>query len=171
MMAFKQWGYDEVGYAADVNRYWVQGLHVFKAADETVTNSATVQNDDHLVLAVAANTDYWMECQVVYNAPTANDMKLGWTVPAGATFEWSNNGLALGATSSVDSISRTALGAASVATIGGSGGDAICAMKGLLRIAGTAGNLQMQFAQNTAGVGTTVVVKAGSMIMLTRLKA
>lgn len=100
MMAFKQWGYDEVGYAADVNRYWVQGLHVFKAADETVTNSATVQNDDHLVLAVAANTDYWMECQVVYNAPTANDMKLGWTVPAGATFEWSNNGLALGATRS-----------------------------------------------------------------------
>lgn len=170
-MAFKSWGHDEVAYAADLNRFWVQGVHVFKAADEAVTNSATLQNDDHLLLAVAANTDYWMECLVIYNAPTANDMKLAWTAPAASTFEWSNNGLALGATGSVDNISRTALGLASTATIGGSGGDAICAMKGLLRVAGTGGTLQMQFAQNTAGVGTNVTVKTGSMVMLTRLKA
>ncbi|MEV0149114.1 MULTISPECIES: hypothetical protein [unclassified Nonomuraea] len=170
-MAFKTWGFDEVAYAADMNRYWVQGLHVFKPADETVTNSITVQADDHLILPLAANTDYWMECLVIYNAPTANDMQLGWTAPAGATMEWSNNGIALAAADAVDRISRTALGVSSVATIGGSGGDAICAMKGLLRVGGTAGNLQMRFAQATAGAGTSVVIKAGSMLMLTRLKA
>ncbi|MFI9558880.1 hypothetical protein [Nonomuraea endophytica] len=170
-MAFKTWGFDEVGWAADLNRFWVQGLHVFKPADETVTNSATLQNDDHLLLPVLASTDYWMECFVIYNAPTANDMQLAWTGPASATMEWSNNGLALGATSSVDRISRTALGIGSTATIGGTGADAVCAMKGLLRVAGTAGTLQLRFAQNTAGAGTTCVVKTGSMLMLTRLKA
>ncbi|MEV4059733.1 hypothetical protein [Nonomuraea dietziae] len=170
-MAFKTWGPDEVGYAADLNRFWVQGLHVIKPADETVTNSAVLQNDDHLLLAVAANTDYWMECCVLYNAPTANDMQLAWSGPAGATLEWSNNGLALGATSAVDRISRTALGIGSTATIGGSGGDAVCAMKGLLRVAATAGTLQMRFAQNTAAAATSVVIKTGSMLMLTRLRA
>ncbi|MFI6819273.1 hypothetical protein ACIBG7_43280 [Nonomuraea sp. NPDC050328] len=170
-MAFKTWGHDEVGYAADLNRFWVQGMHVFKPADEVVTNSAVVQADDHLVLPVEANTDYWMECFVIYNAPTANDMQLGWTGPALATMEWSNNGLALGAADAVDRISRTALGIGSIATIGGAGSDAICAMKGMLRVLGTAGDLRMRWAQSTAGAGTNVTIKAGSMLMLTRLKA
>ncbi|MDH2429311.1 hypothetical protein [Sphaerisporangium sp. TRM90804] len=169
-MPFKTWGHDEVGYAADLNRFWVQGMHVNKTSDQAVTNSTTLVNDSQLLLAVQANTDYWVEAFVIYNAPTANDMQLAWNTPSGATLNWSNNGLALAATGSVDRVSRTALTAASTATIGGSSGDAICAMKGILRTAGSSGSLQMRFAQNTAGAGTNVTVKTGSQIILTRLK-
>jgi hypothetical protein len=169
-MAFKTWAHDEVAAAADLNRFWVQGVHVNKTADQTVTNSTTLVNDSHLLIAVAANTDYWLEAFVIYNAPTANDMQLAWTVPASATLDWCNNGLALAAAGSVDRIARTHLTAASTATVGGSGGDAVCAMKGVLRTAGSAGDFRMRFAQNTAGAGTNVTVKTGSQIMLTRLR-
>ena len=39
---------------------------------------------DHLVLAVSANTDYWMEAFIVYDGANGGDINLAWSVPAGS---------------------------------------------------------------------------------------
>ena len=54
---------------------------VYKTADETVNNSTTLQDDDHISLSVLAN-EVWAFHMVLHSSSDATpDIKVGWSVP------------------------------------------------------------------------------------------
>ncbi len=135
---------------------------VRKTADENVTNSTTLQNDDHLFVAMAAN-DVWEFEAVVYFTSTSNtpDFKATFTVPTGATIRWyaefreTDGGTATGAL-----INASATTTAYDMTGNQS---AVMRARGVVINGANAGNLQMQWAQN-ASSGTAMTVQSGSFL-------
>lgn len=162
--------------AADVNRYWLQQVHIFKTVDEQVVNSAVLQDDDELVLPLLANTDYWLECFIKYGAHTTMDFRVMVSVPAGTTIDLLHNGLITSHATGdgIDAVSRARM---QVGSSGGTPGgrDAsntptlICPLEGRVIVAGTAGNITLRWAQSTAAAGSGTVVRAGSVMILQRL--
>lgn len=128
-----------------------------KTADEAI-NSITIQNDDHLLLPVAASAVYFLEWWLRMDGPAANDFKYSWTGPAGATMVWSSLGLDLAAASNVAPISQDAPLISTVIQHGtiAAGTFSHVRGRGYLVTAGTAGNLQMQWAQVVAAASTTL---------------
>jgi len=159
--------------------WWPVGpLARVKTADESVTSSTTLQNDDHLVIPVTANSKYAVEAFIMALGPATADLKIDWAIPASSfininmlewqranaegqrvvltggaagrmTLEGESNGLALfGSTFSTQSSWTTFVGQ--------------------LGVVGTAGNLQFRWAQNTSDAGA-VTLKAGSWLKITRV--
>ncbi|MDX1766317.1 MAG: hypothetical protein R3313_05195, partial [Candidatus Saccharimonadales bacterium] len=58
-----------------------------KTADETVTNSTTLQNDDHLSFPVGANETWIYFVYINPDGPANVDIKYDWSVPSGTTCE------------------------------------------------------------------------------------
>ncbi|GIH29101.1 hypothetical protein Aph01nite_74110 [Acrocarpospora phusangensis] len=168
-MAFKTWTVGEVLASADLNRYAVQQNHVIKAADESVASSTVMQNDDHLLLPVAANTRYLVDSLVKYFGEDLADMKFGWTAPAGATLDWYSDAYWTG-TSDSGKVMREVRTLAQTQSCGCSGASFTfaAALRGTLNVGGTAGNLQLQWAQVTSN-GTANQVLTGSLLRVTRL--
>lgn len=155
---------------AELNRFLMQQAHVIKAANESVTSSTTPQTDDHLVLQVTANTDYWVQAFIIYNGATAGDLQIGWGAPTGATFDWVSDGLSVAATTTTDEVSRTAQGVSNLPNVGAAGSGVLCvvAPKGLLRVGSNSGQLRLRWAQGTSS-GTATQVMANSFLMARRL--
>lgn len=166
-MPFKTFRDGEVLYAADVNRYWIQQVSVIKPADESLV-STTMQSDDHLVVPLLANTQYWLECLLLYEGGTTGDIKLQWSVPSGAVVEWSHGGLGTSASTSVGNVSRNF--SPSPGTVGalGAGTSLVIPIEGRVTTGANAGNLQLQWAQNASDT-TPTIVKQNSVLILQRL--
>lgn len=147
----------------------VQPLHAAVTADQNLTsNSTTLQDVTELVVAVEASATYEFEMIFAYKAGTTADIKAGWTYPTGSTFDFFCIGLdtALAMTeqmqiSAASGDSRPWGGA-------GTGSPRFVSARGRLAVGSTAGNLQVQAAQNTAAVETEVVL-AGSYLTLRRV--
>jgi len=144
-------------------------LTVVKSANESINNSSSMQNDDHLVLAVAANTTYLLDAYLRYEATTTGDIKAGFSVPTGAAVDW--NALCLPGTHSSGtsgSLSVLARTDAQTATLGGAGAGTLLVARitGTVTVGGTAGSLQFRWAQQTADVSDSIVY-AGSWLRLT----
>lgn len=156
--------------AADFNTYLIQQQHVIKPSDESVVNSAVLQNDDHLVLPVQANTTYFAHCFILYGAANAADLAFKWSAPTGSVFNWISDALGSAAVNYDFSISRTLQGISNVPSLGGATSPVIVTapIKGILTVGSTSGNLRATWSQGTADPATTVV-KAGSMISLRRI--
>jgi hypothetical protein len=130
-----------------------------KTASESVTNNATPQNDDHLVLAIAGNEVWEFEafilCTSTSNAP---DIKFTFTAPAGATISW------LSSYNESTNLTNNALISASGTTAnnaitGGSTG--VIRVRGVVVNGATAGNLQFQWSQNSSnGTATQVLTNS-----------
>jgi hypothetical protein len=137
------------------------GLFVRKTADETVTASTTLQDDDHLLLALAASSTYTFSAYLIATSPTAADIKVAFTAPAGATINYGFTAAPqLGAAAAANNSHRFEHSAASGTGITAGGMDALkvdIRIDGIVRTAGTAGNLRLQFAQGTSDVGNTVL--------------
>lgn len=138
----------------------VRPLTSIKSADETVNNSATLQNDDQLFLSVAANTFYELNLRLIMNSNATANFKLQFTAPAGAGFS----------SHSIEGNAATALTGPGGAggTYTGVAADKIVIVGGQFSTAGTAGTLQLQWAQNTANVSNTIV-KANSYMTLRQI--
>ena len=137
----------------------------YKTANESVTSSTTLQNDDHLLFAVAANEVWVARFYLIGNAATTGDVKIAWTVPAGATLLWNAHGLGEGVTS-IEGAHKFAGSSSSGAaqTFGGSG--FTFGIHGSIYVANgsTAGNVQLQWAQGTSS-GTATTMFAGSHLV------
>lgn len=153
------------------------GAHSFvrKTADESVTSSTTLQSDNELVLAVSASATYFFRAWIMAtDATDANgDIKFAFTFPAGATCHFSGKGphslLASGAFGDGEYIARnTATSGSTVATYGLTTSVIGIEITGLLIVSGTAGNLQLQWAQNSSDANATTV-QAGSFMTLERI--
>lgn len=144
-----------------------------KLLDQTVTNNATPQNDAYLVSAVDANTNYAFEVNIFYSALATVDIKVALTWPTSAVCSWMVVGYEVtGTTFEVNLTSNAYLSASGTSQVYGGGFDyPTLQIKGLLRVGATAGNLQFQFANSTAGVGNTTTVKQESWMRLEKVIA
>jgi len=61
----------------------VGNVKIAKQADESVTSSATLQDDNHLTFAMAANTNYNIQMKIFYNATASPGFK--WAITGGAS--------------------------------------------------------------------------------------
>jgi hypothetical protein len=136
-----------------------------KTANETVNNTSTLQNDDHLAWPVVASGSYILDLYLYYQSNSTADFKFDWTYPTGTTFNW-------GATYYDVSSVLTNGGPFTQATtgaVGGTGAAVLAAVHYQITVGGTPGTFQMQFAQNVANASNTTVF-AGSYGVMIRVQ-
>ncbi len=160
--------------AAELQTY-ADGINSFqyarKTGDESLASNTTMQNDDHLVVPVVANAVYEVQAFIVYTSGTTGKIKIGWTGPTSATFDWCSNGLEQNVTAaSAEKVWRAYNAIGDIQTLGTAGTVVkVTAMPiGLLETFGTAGNLQFRWAQNTSDV-TATIVRTNSFLRVKRL--
>ena len=132
-----------------------------KPSEEIVNNSVALQNDDHLFYALLAGEIVDFEFELYVIGPDAADMKISIAAPAGASGHWGVQAL----TAAVTTISGDMM-SQSTTVFGGAGlvigtDDALSSLaivKGTCVNGGTPGNLQLNWAQNTATVGDTKIL-------------
>lgn len=171
-MPFKTFVDDGILTDTDVMRYWVQQYSVIKSVDESVISTATVHSDAELIAPLLANSVYWIELFVIYETIQTADLKVGWSVPAGASIHWCPNGQDVASTSTVWDVLKRERSEANTEIIGGPGAalgtDAIMPGEGYVVTAGTAGNLVFQWAQGTS-TATNTTVRANSILIAQKL--
>jgi hypothetical protein len=145
---------------------WVpirHGLFAQKTADEGVTNSSTLQDDDHLTLTLSGSATYLWELFFSYIASTAADLKTAMVVPASATGTLLYAGGGAGITGGGGSTTLTG-------TIAwdGSGSGSWGRMFGRITTVGS-GTFKLQFAQNSTDAGSTTTLYSGSFLRCTRV--
>jgi hypothetical protein len=159
----------EVLTESDLDVYCVNSIGAVKTSTESVTSSTTLQDDNDLTVTVAANSTYEVSCFLKYDGPAAADLKIQFSVPASAAFEYGVVKLQSGASdaTSVAHEFGSQAGSTIVGTIG-SGTNAACRVVGTLEVAGTAGTFKLQWAQNTSDP-TAVRVWARSFLICRRI--
>ena len=137
---------------------------VRKTADETVNNSVALQDDDHLSFAIGANETWVGQVVIFYLGNATADLKTALTIPAGASI--------MVTSISARTSDEVVVAGGKATPVSGSdfaiGASATLHFAALLHFsianAGTAGTVQLQWAQNVATVADTTV-KAGSHIL------
>lgn len=151
----------------------VTPLWALKTANETVTSSAVLQNDDQLFLSPAVSTTYDLElCIYHFVAGSIIDMNAAFTFPANATLSIGALGpdtsLGAGLTNSTGQYAAGA-GDTSTPTLTisfGSGSNIFSMIKGTLVMGATTGTLQFQWCQNSSNAAG-LTIYAGSYLKLT----
>jgi hypothetical protein len=156
--------------AADFNTNLIQQQHVTKAANESVTSSIVIQDDNHLFLTVSANVTYLLESFISYTGATAGDMVYGFSGPTGSVLTYCSDGLGNAAASATDNVSRNLQSLGLFTTSAGcvTGSTCVTLPKGLLQVGSTSGILRLRWAQGTASATATTIL-AGSVLMLRRM--
>lgn len=134
----------------------------YKGSAQGVTSSTALVNDSALFVPVLANAIYLFETVIQYVGGTQNssDLKMMWSAPAGSVLAWSPTYLN---TSGV-LVAGIANGISATLIAGTSGNRTITGF-GSLAVGSTAGNLQLEWAQNTSNATATQVI-AGSLLAL-----
>ncbi len=136
----------------------IGGTFVYKASDESVNNSNTVQDDDDLKFTVGTNELWIFQVYVHVTDTTTANIKLTFTGPASSTAVWSRHP-GFGITDTfAPSVPR-----ALTTELSSEADDRIHYLLGSIDTAGTSGTLQFQWAQVTATANDTTV-KAGSWL-------
>lgn len=151
--------------------------YVEKTADEMVESSVTLQNDDHLVLALGTNQTWRLTMHLFMTTENNNeapDFLGGWTLPSGATISFSQNCMSNSATG----VGSHAPFFASNYQSGGGSSGMLCGIlstvdtsasplfvEGIVKTGGTSGNLQLQWAQNSSNADGTIVKAESNMFM------
>lgn len=137
---------------------------IVKSADESVTSSTTLQDDNHLTLSVGANETWSFDLTLFHTGDTSGDLKLALAIPSGAAITWGAHG----------DIS-SGLGFFSGAFNGGGDGNVaaladfgasnftIATVSGVLANSTNAGSLTLRWAQNSSS-GTATTIRARSFL-------
>lgn len=150
---------------------WAEKVRTTDAA--AINNSTVLVNDATLVVALPTAGRFHFDLLLFYDASTTADIKVAFTIPAGASIRWAgvggNNTLAAG---SAPGMWLAANASGTSVTFGANGTTAanMVAMmaKGAVVMGGTAGNLQLQYAQATADP-TDLIVRSSSRLTLWRV--
>ena len=134
-----------------------------KTADETVTSSQTPQNDNHLIVPVTG-TDVWqLHWLVMYGAPTAEDIRIGFNFPAGGDLR----GSVIGKNSSAILFqfynASSSPAGSNILDGEGAGTRVLVEICLIYANGGTGGNVNMEWAQGTSG-GTGTIVYTNSTV-------
>lgn len=142
-----------------------------KTADESVTSSTTLQNDDHLTFAVAANEE-WIGNFDLPCGPllSTTGIKVTISAPSGAAFQTDYRGFIDGS-ASMNNAGNSTLGSTQVdfttASWAAAGAGSVKISFWILNGA-TPGNITLQWAQSTSS-GSAVTVKKGAFLHATRV--
>lgn len=145
-----------------------------KTANESVTSSTTLQDDDHLTLSVGAN-EVW-ECEVFYkftvSSNTNGGVKLQVNVPSGASILLQSQAW-LGYDASSGYIGQDIITGSYAFYYTNlkrdvDGGN-IIRLHGMINVGSTAGNVSLQFSQQ-ASSGTSTTAAQNSYIRLIRIQ-
>jgi len=140
-----------------------------RTADAAAVNNSTVLvNDAVMASALVINASYYWDNVIFYDSATAADFKVAFTWPAGATARWGIMGI--GTPGATDAVASTAAASGTSIAVGGLGvgTGTWCKIEGFIDTAGTAGNLQTQYAQQTADP-TNTTVRRGSIMRVYRV--
>lgn len=152
---------------AYVDAFGAGATLVRKTADESVTSSAVLQNDNHLLFAIAAS-DVWIGRFVLkVTGSTAGDISFDVTVPAGAGGWYS----VIGPSRSNTTLEGDALiqardfgsGAGSAGLIGGSS-PTLVVVQFYVANGATPGNVQLQWCQRVSDATATTVLTGSHLI-------
>jgi hypothetical protein len=150
---------------------FVQGRSIVKrkTADESVTSSVALQDDDHLTFAIAANEEWTANCDLYWNGATAGGIRVAVTVPSGASLLVSGSFFGVGA-SSTDNRFGATLTSGTAFIIFNPATDT----EGLLKLSiwvlnsTNAGSVTLQWAQ-AGSSGTPSKLLKGSFLQATRV--
>jgi len=138
---------------------------IVKPSDQSLTSNTTLQNDNDLVVSLQANTSYHFECFLDYEGGTAGaaDIKWGWTLPAGITLRY----IALYENLTPTLAGAVTWGSADVvqAQSNGAGNRRGIFMNGACTTV-SAGNMQLQWAQNTSSATATIVHANSKLVVV-----
>lgn len=143
-----------------------------KTADETVNNSSTLQNDDHLLFSAAANKIYRFDLYLILQGASGagtDDIKFGWSAPVGCSVYWGVPGTPA---SAADGIQPTGTGTNPIANQGvtatpsyGMGNVTyLTKFEGIVLNGANAGTVNFQWAQSIAGARDLKVL-TGSVLL------
>lgn len=147
-----------------------KGLIVLrKTADESVTSSVVLQNDDHLTFPIAANEEWLVELTAFLGTSlTTTGYKAAFTVPAGATMRaWGFSLLTSASVTDVSS-STTSSGTPFIGVTPALGNNGALKLFLWVLNGATPGNVTFQWAQATS-VGTALTIFKGSYMTANRV--
>jgi hypothetical protein len=148
-------------------------MYVYKTADETVTNSAVLQNDDHLQFSLAAGQTWEVAGELqAYDVGYANNANFGlnfaFTVPTGTIMRVYYTGIQ-------DAGGNAILGNGVLNTSGTAGtieikpaNNALLSFRGILITGANSGTVQFKWCQNSANATGTRIAQY-SYMRLTRI--
>ena len=167
MSAYPTWSAGQRVTAALLTAGLVQS--VTRSSDATGRTNNTMTNDDVLSLAVEANATYELRAWLGFNGGTTGDFRVGWSIPSGATLNWTPYQQPNTNSTTVGTIITDRSGTGVSQAGGGAGGSTImtCLAEGTLRVGSTAGSIVLQWAQDTTNA-TPTILKADSFIELKR---
>lgn len=136
-----------------------------------INNSVTLVSDAVMTAALEANAEYMVDGSLYYDSSNTADFKMSTVWPGGTTGRLVGWGLDTGGTTQIGSLKQqsTTTSAATWSFVGagtGAGNTVFCSFEGRLATAG-AGNLVVQYAQNTLDA-TNTVVRSGSFLRVVR---
>jgi hypothetical protein len=150
-----------------------QTILVLKSANQDVTNTTTLQNDTELTYPLAANGIYRVRIVIfALSASATPDLKTAWAVPTGTSGLKMCQGptdTAASFTSRTNTAARMS-GHAFTTTVVYQVDTAAVAIEeeGIVTVGSTAGNVTLQWTQNTANATATSVL-ASSFLTVERL--
>lgn len=134
---------------------------VRKTANETVTSSTTLQDDDHLTLPIGANETWEFEFVLAVWGHSSGDFLASIVAPAGAAGKWHGIGPEIGVSSNVGQTNwraETAFGSTRSYGLNSAEASFTILLKGIVRNGANAGDLKLQWAQLVAHATGTVIV-------------
>lgn len=143
-------------------------LNAYKTADESVTNSTTPQDDDHLSLSLAASSKYRFEIFAPWTTAATAGLKTELSGTVGVTnliAEIQMIDTALNQLAAEQIV--TALETGDGSGIGG-GANHLLKIKGAIETS-TAGTLVLQWAQNAADAVNATIVKRGAFMAAVKI--
>lgn len=158
-------------YVRDNSNYLYERITpLYASADQSLATSSTVmQNVTNLVFAIGANEMWSIQGILLINAANATmDFKIGFTVPASTTMLWGNHSAAgTGSVAALDTASSrdAALTESSTQAFGSIAGSFIHVFYAVVFASSTAGNVQLQMAQNTSNASVLKVLKGSHLII------
>jgi len=139
-----------------------------KYADETITNSTTLQNDNELSVPIAANDSMIIEGYLhISSNNTTSGFKCAFTIPTGAQMDITVQGTSSNTDDYEDDILTVSGTRCQQDYCVGQTTwvDQPMFIRGIVKTGSTAGNIQFQWASvNAAGAGKTTTVKAMSWV-------
>jgi hypothetical protein len=141
---------------------------VRKTSNESVNASTTLQDDDELLFAIGASEVWAWEAEIWYDAADAANFKFAYTVPTSASLRWADIGSDSGDAASPGVAVTTVSGTARTASATGVGTTRHTRHSGVVVNSTNAGNVTLQWAQNTSNV-SNATVQANSIIKCWKL--
>jgi hypothetical protein len=149
--------------------------YVLKGAGETVTNSTTLQNDDALLFAAGANETWYVQYTLDVSASAGKGIRLDVSMPSTSGVNricvmgyCKDDQLGLNEELHIET-GLVAAAPAAVLDAVNAWTNVIIVVEAVLTTGAGAGNIVLQWAQQTAGAATTTTVNAGSFLVAHRL--